>query len=64
MMGGVSPTAEEVLASLLGALVLEPGSDRDALVDKATFDVLVGGATAETAARVVGTLWDQLEGLL
>ena len=61
---GVSPAAEEVLASLLGALVVGPGPDRDALADKATFDVLRGGASADAAARVVQNLWDQLEPLL
>ncbi len=64
LLAGVSPAAEEVLASLLGALVLGAGPDRDALVDKATFEVLRGGATAEAAARVVGKLWNQLGGLL
>lgn len=61
---GVSPAAEEVLASLLGALVVGSGPDRDALVDKAAFDVLRGGTTADTASRVIQNLWDQLEGLL
>jgi hypothetical protein len=64
LLAGVSPAAEEVLASLLGARVLEAGPDRDALVDKATFEVLRGGVTAEAAARVVRKLGDQLGGLL
>jgi hypothetical protein len=64
LLAGVSPAAEEVLASLLGARVLEAGPDRDALLDKATFEALRGGATAEAAARVVRNLWDQLGGLL
>lgn len=64
LTAGVSLAAEEVLASLLGALVLAAGPDRDALVDKATFDVLRGGVTAEAAARVIGNLWDQLGALL
>ena len=63
-MGGVSPAAEEVLASLLGAMVLAPGPGRDALVEKAAFDVLRGGASAESAERVVRMLWTDLEGLL
>lgn len=64
LTAGVSLVAEEVLASLLGALVLAAGTDRDALGDKATFDALRGGAMAEAAARVVGNLWDQLGALL
>jgi hypothetical protein len=35
-LAGVSDAAEEVLASLLGALVLEAGPDRDLLIAKAT----------------------------
>jgi hypothetical protein len=34
------------------------------VVDKATFEVLRGGVMAEAAARLVGTLGDQLGGLL
>ncbi len=64
LLAGVSPVAEEVLASLLGARLPGAGPDWDALVDKATFEVLRGGATAEAAARVVAKLWDQLGGLL
>ena len=44
--------------------MLGAGPDRDALVDKATFEVLRGGVTAAAGARVVGKLWDQLGGLL
>ncbi|MBY0231503.1 MAG: hypothetical protein K2W96_19635 [Gemmataceae bacterium] len=61
---GVSVAAEEVLASLLGALVLDPGPDRDALVDKATFDVLKGGTPVDAAARLVEDLWNQLGAIL
>jgi hypothetical protein len=64
LASGVSPAAEEVLASVLGALVLDPGPDRDDLMAKAAFDILKGGATAETAVRIVRDLWGQLEGLV
>src|SRR5713101_1331939 len=40
LLASASPAAEEVLASLLGALVLEPGLDRDTLLDKAAFELL------------------------
>lgn len=63
-LASASPAAEEVLASLLGALVLEPGRDRDTLLDKAAFDLVSRGATAETAERVITNLWDQLGRLL
>lgn len=56
--------AEEVLASLLGALTVGPGSDRDALVAKATAEVLDGGTGPDDAVRLIGNLWDALEGLL
>jgi hypothetical protein len=60
----LSLAAEEVVASLLGALVLGPGSDRDMLVAKATAEVLVGGTKPEAAVRLIGDLWDTLGGLL
>jgi hypothetical protein len=63
-LASASPAAEEVLASLLGALALNPGRDRDTLVDKAAFELLGRGATAETAARVIENLWDLLGRLL
>ena len=53
-----------MLASLLNAMALDPGPDREALVEKATFDVLRGGASVETADRVVRQSWTELEGLL
>jgi hypothetical protein len=64
MLASASPAAEEILASLLGALVLKPGPDRDTLLDKAAFEVLGRGATAETAERVIARLWDLLGRLL
>lgn len=64
LLASASPAAEEVLASLLGALALQPGPDRDTLVDKAAFELVSRGATAETAERVITNLWDQLGRLL
>jgi hypothetical protein len=61
---GVSPTAEEVLASLLGAMVAGEGPDRDALVAKATVEVLAGGDSPKAAVRLVARLWDELGSLL
>jgi hypothetical protein len=64
LLAGVSPAAEEVLASLLGALVIGDGPDRDALVAKATAEVLSGGTGPDATVRLVENLWDTLEGLL
>jgi Zn-dependent protease with chaperone function len=64
LLASASAAAEEVLASLLGALVLKPGPDRDTLLDKAAYELLSRGATAETAERVIANLWDQLGRLL
>jgi len=63
-LAGVSDAAEEVLASLLGALVVEPGSDRDLLIAKATAELLVGGREAGDAVRLVTELWNSLGELL
>lgn len=63
-LAGVSPAAEEVLASLLGALVLDAGPDRDALIAKATVEVLAGGRGPDDAVRLVGELWTTLGELL
>ncbi len=64
LLASMSQGAEEVLASLLGARVLKPGSDRETLRQKAAFDLLSRGATAETAARVIENLWELLGRLL
>lgn len=63
-LAGVSDTAEEVLASLLGALVIEPGFDRDVLIAKATAEVLTGGRRSEDAVRLIAELWTSLGELL
>jgi hypothetical protein len=64
LLASASPAAEEVLASLLGAVVLEPGPNRDALLDKAAFELVSRGATAETAERVIANLWNLFGRLL
>lgn len=61
---GVSPAAEEVMASVLGAMVLGPRPDRDALLAKAAAEVLAGGTAPEDAVRLIQNLWDALGGLL
>jgi hypothetical protein len=63
-LAGVSDAAEEVLASLLGALVVKPGLDRDLLIAKATAELLVAGREPEDAVRLVRELWTTLGELL
>jgi hypothetical protein len=62
--GAVSPAAEEVLASLLGAMLVMEGNDRNALVAKATVEVLAGAESVEAAVGLIHSLWNQLEELL
>ena len=64
MVRDMSPSAEEVLASLVGALILVPGLDQDSLVEKATFDILRGGGSMDAATRIIRNLWDQLGAML
>lgn len=63
-LGGVSDAAEEVLASLLGALLLGTGDDRDLLIAKATAELLAAGRDPEDAVRLVRELWTTLGELL
>jgi Zn-dependent protease with chaperone function len=64
LLASASGVAEEVLASLLGALVLREGSDRAMLLEKAAFELLSRGATVSTAERVITNLFEQLGKLL
>jgi hypothetical protein len=63
-LAGVSLAAEEVLASVLGALVLDEGPDQDALLAKATAEVLAGGVPPDSAVQLIQNLWDTLGELL
>ena len=62
--GRVSLASEEILASLLGAMILAAEADRDALVAKATVELLNHGEAADVATRRLQELWDLLEALL
>ena len=64
LLASASAAAEEVLASVLGALVLKSGPDCNMLLDKAAFELLNRGATLETAERVIENLCEQLRRLL
>jgi hypothetical protein len=62
--GRISPASEEVLASLLGAMLSVSEADRDALVGKAAVELLNHGEIPEVAIRRIQELWDLLEALL
>jgi hypothetical protein len=63
-VAGLSLASEEILASLLGALICHDDSDRLALAAKATAELLDGGQTAESASRQIQELRDLLGALL
>jgi hypothetical protein len=63
-VAGMSPASEEILASLLGALVCNEDIDRLALLAKATAELLDRGQSAESASRQLQELRDLLGALL
>src|SRR5436190_24139639 len=62
--GRISAASEEILASLLGARPCATEADRDALVAKATVELLNHGETLEVATQRLQELWELLEALL
>lgn len=62
--GRVSSGSEEILASLLGAMLCPAEADRDALVAKAVVELISHGEAPEVAIRRLQDLWDLLEALL
>ena len=62
--GRISAGSEEILASLLGAILCASPADRDALVAKATVELLNHGEGLEVATQRLQELWDLLEALL
>lgn len=62
--GRISAASEEILASLLGAMICAREADRSALVAKAMVELLNHGETPEVAVRRLQELWDLLEALL
>jgi hypothetical protein len=63
-VAGISDTSEEILASLLGAIICKVETDRVTLFAKATAELLDRGQDAEAAIRQLQELWDLLEVLL
>ena len=61
---GLSEASEEILASLLGAMICNRDKDRVTLYAKAASELLACGQAAEAANRRLQELWHLLEGLL
>jgi hypothetical protein len=60
----MSAASEEILASLLGAIPCRDMADRNALVGKATVELLVHGGPPEVVTRRLKELLNLLEALL
>lgn len=60
----VSLASEEILASLLGAMICQEQTDRDALLAKATVELVEHGEELTQAVERLQELWDLLESLL
>jgi hypothetical protein len=63
-VSGISEASEEILASLLGAMICDADADRVTLYAKATAALLDRGQSAEAATRQLQELWDLLGALL
>ena len=63
-VAGISEASEEILASLLGAMLCDTDLDRVTLFAKAAADLLDRGQTAASANRQLQRLWNILEALL
>ncbi len=62
--GRISGASEEILASLLGAMICKAEVDRENLYSKPTGELLVHGVPREVVARQINVLWELLEALL
>ena len=63
-VAGISDASEEILASLLGAMICDADIDRDALFAKAIAELLDHGQSVPSAHRQLQELWNHLESLL
>jgi hypothetical protein len=63
-VAGVSAASEEILASLLGAMICSEDDDRVSLYAKAAAELLDRGLTAEATNRQLQELWELLEKML
>jgi len=62
--GRVSGASEEILASLLGAMLCSSIADQNALFGKAIVELMSHGESPERAQERLDELWDLLEALL
>jgi hypothetical protein len=62
--GRITPASEEILASLLGAMISPAEEDRDALIAKATVELLNHGVSLDLAMGRLQELYNLLEALL
>lgn len=62
--GRITAASEEILASLLGAMICASKADREDLMAKATVELIDHGETLEVATRRLQELWKLLETLL
>jgi hypothetical protein len=61
---GISEASEEILASLLGAMICNEDTDRVTLYAKAIAELLTHGQSVEATTRQLQELWNLLEALL
>lgn len=64
LAGRISAETEEIIASLLGAIISEDETDRDSLMGKAIVELITRGEAAGTAVQKLRELRDLLEELL
>lgn len=62
--GTISSVSEEILASIIGAIISEAGEDHDLLLAKATVELLERGEQREVATQLIARLKNHLERLL
>ena|ERR1700721_2733114 len=63
-VAGLSEASEEILASLIGAMICNDDNDRVTLFAKATTELLDHGQNAAAAIRQLQDLWYLLEVML
>lgn len=63
-VAGVSEASEEILASLVGALICKEDANRVTLYAKAAAELLARGQGIEATTRQLRELWNLLEALL
>jgi hypothetical protein len=62
--GKISEASEEILASIIGAMICPEEADRDALLGKAVFELLAHGEQPDVAVQRIRELREHLEPFL